>query len=116
MTEFRNSVVHKGHIPNRKETLTYAKQVFEIVKRVRIELAEHDPEALAAVELRTGLKTHRAALERKADLQTPAADGQFYGASSMHFNMMLSEMGTSGLGNFEKSLAFSETMLDIWGP
>ena len=39
--EFRNKVIHKGMIPNLKDTHKYARHIFELIKGIYIDAIEY---------------------------------------------------------------------------
>ncbi len=45
-TEFRNSVVHKGYLPNKSEAIDYAEEVFNFIKRYYVILLKEHKEVV----------------------------------------------------------------------
>lgn len=111
---FRNQVIHQGRFPNVKETLAYAKHVFELIHDTRQALKDLDAEATHKVELLHFLRGH-AAVERKTGGPKPGPDGLYRSAGSAAMPTMLNAMITDAPTDFESRLAQSKDMLWWWG-
>jgi hypothetical protein len=110
MTEFRNTIIHKGGIPSCAQAEEYAQDIYEIVRSVGAELSAVNKTAVDAIKMRMGRTAHTIAMEKKA---SPDHDYQARGLARIE--MMLSDFRSTGPTDFKTRLTRSREMMKYWG-
>jgi hypothetical protein len=94
LSEFRNDVIHKGHIPSRTQTEEYARDVYEIVRAVRADLETLGSDAVSRIERQMGSGVGWELLQEMPPIG-PDPEGLWHHGGTINYNMMLSSMDTN---------------------